>query len=156
MGAFKKYVRPEGGGGRGLTKSEQKRTGGGGLSPLRTFAFQKIVWPILFTLAIVIELFSSLLNFFFLLVSSCFFCLVVSFCIYVYLSTFVGGRGGCQNKKISVRTRGGGGVVQKRTRGGGGSKIAKFERTYFLNAPNDKQVFNFVLNQLFIIILVPI
>ena len=46
MGAFKKYVRPEGGGGEGgqpkANKSEQKRTGeGGGLS----------VWPILFTLA---------------------------------------------------------------------------------------------------------
>ena len=40
MGAFKKYVRPEGGGDRGV---DQKRTwgGGGGLSPLRTFAFQK-------------------------------------------------------------------------------------------------------------------
>ena len=62
MGAYKKYVRPEGGGG-GSTKSEQKRTrggGGGGLSPLCTFAFQKIVWPTLFTLAIISSLIYTL------------------------------------------------------------------------------------------------
>ena len=131
------------GGGGGVDQKRTKTNRGGVLLPLRTFAFQKIVWPILFTLAIVIELFSSLLHFFFLLVSSCFFCLVVSFCKYVYLSTFLeggGGGGGCQNKKISVRTGGGGGGCPKTNKGeqgggGGGSKIAKFERTYFLNAP---------------------
>ena len=48
----------------GLTKSEQKRTGGGGGGGFHHCVrslFKKIVWPILFTLAIVIELFSSLL-----------------------------------------------------------------------------------------------
>ena len=69
LGAFKKYVRPEGGGGgrRGLTKSEQKRT----------------------------------------------VCLVVSFCIYVYLSTFLEGgeRGGCP--KTNEGEQGGGERGQK-------------------------------------------
>ena len=120
-----------------LTKSEQKRTGGGGgLSPMRTFAFQKIVWPILFTLlAIVIKLFSSLLHFFFLLVSSCFFSVWWLAFVYTLSIYFFGGRGGgCQNKKISVRT--GGGIVQKRTRankggGGGGQKSPNLsERTF--------------------------
>ena len=63
---------------------------------------------------------------------------MVSFCIYVYLSTFFGGRGGgCQNKKISVRTGGGGGGVCPKTNkgeqggGGGGQKSANLsERTF--------------------------
>ena len=72
------FAQRGGGGGGGLTKSEHKRTWGGGGGGAFTIAyayvrFSKIVWPILFTLAIVIELFSSLLHFLFLLVSSCFF-----------------------------------------------------------------------------------
>ena len=46
-------------GGGGLTKSEQKRTwGGGGAFTIAYVRFSKFVLPILFTLAIVIELFS--------------------------------------------------------------------------------------------------
>ena len=92
----------------------------------------------MFTLTIVIELFSSLLYFFFLLVSSCFFCLVVSFCMYVYLSTFLEGGGGGFKIKKSAYVLEGWGLSKNEQGQTRGLKVAKFERTYFLNAPLKK------------------
>ena len=63
---------------------------------------------------------------------------MVSFCIYVYLSTFLeGGGGGVKIKKLAyVLWRGCPKTNEgEQGGGGGGSKITKFERTYFLNAP---------------------
>ena len=54
LGDIQKVRSPRWGGGvdQKRTKTNKAGGGGGGLSPLCTFAFQKIVWSILFTLAV--------------------------------------------------------------------------------------------------------
>ena len=58
--------------------------------------------------------------------------------MYIRLSIYFFWRegGGVKIKKLAYVLEGGGGGLSKNEQGGGrGSKIGKFERTYFLNAP---------------------
>ena len=126
------YIRPEGG--RGIDQKQTKTNRGAWAFTIGNFFCSRWLYLTHFY-TLFLPSYEQLFA----------FCLVVSFFIYVYLSTFLstflekrgggGGGGGYQNKKFSVPTgeeRG----VQKRTRanrggGGGGSQKSNL----LLNAP---------------------
>ena len=114
MGAFKKYVCPEGGGRPKANKNEQ----GVGFHHCVRSLF-KILYGQFCSRWLYLAHFYTLFPPSYKQLFA--FCLVVSFFIYVFmfLSTFLEG-GGCQNIKFSVRTEGGMCPKMNKSKQGGG------------------------------------